>query len=140
MYAYEFSSLVSYPLSLIVFDRLCCAGHGFSALVTGRRGDEQHTVLFDVGPYADLWMSNAARLGIDLAKIEAIFLSHWHFDHSGALPVVAAAIAAARRSARLAAPLLVDLHPDRPDQRTCDFRYPPATGWMEAVTDSESPH
>jgi 7,8-dihydropterin-6-yl-methyl-4-(beta-D-ribofuranosyl)aminobenzene 5'-phosphate synthase len=101
----------------VVFDRLCCAGHGFSALVTGRRGDEKHTVLFDVGPYADLWMSNAARLGIDLAKIEAIFLSHWHFDHSGALPVVAAAIAAARRSAGLAAPLLVDLHPDRPDQR-----------------------
>ena len=23
----------------VVFDRLCCAGHGFSVLVTGRRGD-----------------------------------------------------------------------------------------------------
>ena len=30
--------------------------------------------------------------------------------------------------------------PDRPHQRTCEFRYRPATGWMEAVTDSESPH
>src|SRR5262245_11082419 len=46
----------------VVFDRLCCAGHGFSALVTGRRGPEQRTMLFDVGPYADLWLGNATRL------------------------------------------------------------------------------
>jgi 7,8-dihydropterin-6-yl-methyl-4-(beta-D-ribofuranosyl)aminobenzene 5'-phosphate synthase len=96
-----------------VFDKVCCAGHGLSVLVTGRRGDVEHTVLFDVGPYADLWLGNARRLGIDLARIEAIFLSHWHFDHSGALPEVVAAIAAARG----APPVVVDLHPDRPDQR-----------------------
>jgi 7,8-dihydropterin-6-yl-methyl-4-(beta-D-ribofuranosyl)aminobenzene 5'-phosphate synthase len=101
----------------VVFDRLCCAGHGLSVLVTARRADEAHTMLFDVGPYADLWKGNAARLGIDLAGIEAVFLSHWHFDHSGALPEVVAAIAAARTSAGLAAPVVIDLHPDRPDQR-----------------------
>src|SRR5215471_1632493 len=62
----------------VVFDRLCCAGHGLSVLVTGRYGDEEHTVLFDVGPYPDLWIQNATRLGVDLSRIEAIFLSHWH--------------------------------------------------------------
>jgi 7,8-dihydropterin-6-yl-methyl-4-(beta-D-ribofuranosyl)aminobenzene 5'-phosphate synthase len=56
-------------------------------------------MLFDVGPYADLWLTNAVRLGVDLAKIQLVFLSHWHSDHSGALPEVVAAIAAARRKA-----------------------------------------
>lgn len=100
----------------VIFDRLCCAGHGFSVLVTGRRVGEERTILFDVGPYPDLWLGNAARLGVDLAAIELIFLSHWHFDHSGALPAVVAAVAEARRRAG-ASPPLVDLHPDRPDQR-----------------------
>jgi 7,8-dihydropterin-6-yl-methyl-4-(beta-D-ribofuranosyl)aminobenzene 5'-phosphate synthase len=100
-----------------VFEHLCCACHGFSALVTGRRGEEQHTVLFDVGPYPDVWLDNARRLAIDLAAIEATFLSHWHADHSGGLPQVAAAIAAHRRLAGLTEPVLVDLHPDRPERR-----------------------
>ncbi|MGH7391034.1 MAG: MBL fold metallo-hydrolase [Candidatus Rokuibacteriota bacterium] len=101
----------------VVFDKLCCAAHGFSVLVTGRRGAEERTMLFDVGPYAGVWQGNAERLGIDLAAIETIFLSHWHFDHSGALPEVVAAVAAARKAAGLAAPVVADLHPDRPDQR-----------------------
>src|SRR5574342_164374 len=100
----------------VIFDRLCCAGHGFSVLVTGRRVGEERSMLFDVGPYPDLWLGNAARLGVDLAAIELIFLSHWHFDHSGSLPAVVAAVAEARRRAG-ASPPLVDLHPDRPDQR-----------------------
>jgi 7,8-dihydropterin-6-yl-methyl-4-(beta-D-ribofuranosyl)aminobenzene 5'-phosphate synthase len=100
----------------VVFDRLCCACHGFSVLATGRRGDRRHTLLFDVGPYASVWKDNAARLGIDLAAIEGVFLSHWHFDHSGGFPDVVAAIAEARREHGLSPPF-VDLHPDRPDQR-----------------------
>jgi 7,8-dihydropterin-6-yl-methyl-4-(beta-D-ribofuranosyl)aminobenzene 5'-phosphate synthase len=100
----------------VVFDHLCYACHGFSALVTGSRGAEQHTLLFDTGPFADVWLGNAGKLGIDLSRIEGVFLSHWHYDHSGAFPVVIAAIAAARKQAGQAAPW-VDLHPDRPDQR-----------------------
>jgi 7,8-dihydropterin-6-yl-methyl-4-(beta-D-ribofuranosyl)aminobenzene 5'-phosphate synthase len=98
------------------FEHLCVACHGFSALVTGRQGDERHTVLFDVGPSSEVWLANARRLAVDLASIEAIFLSHWHFDHSGALPEVVAAISHARREAGQPPPV-VDLHPDRPDQR-----------------------
>jgi len=100
----------------VIFDRLCYAGHGLSVLATARRGGEERTVLFDTGPFADLWLGNAVKLGVDLAAIETVFLSHWHFDHSGALPDVVAAIAAARRRAGRPAPV-VDLHPDRPDQR-----------------------
>lgn len=100
-----------------VFEHLCCGCHGFSALVTGRRGEEEHSVLFDVGPYADIWLANAKRLDVDLSGIDALFLSHWHADHSAGIPAVTAAIAAARRRAALPEPLLVDLHPDRPDRR-----------------------
>ena len=100
-----------------VLDQMCCGCHGLSVLVTGRHKDVEHTILFDVGPYPQYWLDNAERLNIDLAKIECLFLSHWHFDHSGGFPEVIAAISRAREKAGLAAPLIVDLHPDRPDQR-----------------------
>ena len=99
-----------------VFDQLCCACHGLSVLLTGRRNGIEHSVLFDIDPYAGVWLDNARRLDIDLKKIEAVFLSHWHFDHSGGFPEVVAAIAKARKDAGLALPR-VDLHPKRPDQR-----------------------
>lgn len=99
-----------------VFDHLCVACHGFSVLVNARVADRVHTVLFDVGPYGDVWLDNAERLGVQLASIETVFLSHWHWDHSGGLPVVVEAIARARRQSGLP-PVSVDVHPDRPDQR-----------------------
>ena len=74
------------------------------------------TVLFDVGPSGDVWLSNAARLGVDLSEIEVLFVSHWHGDHTGGIPAVVGAIAEARTQAGRP-PLLVDVHPDRPDQR-----------------------
>ena len=80
------------------FDRSCCACHGLSVLATGRLRDRQHSLLFDVGPYASVWTENAARLGIDVSAIEGAFLSHWHFDHSGGFPEVVAAIAGARQN------------------------------------------
>lgn len=98
------------------FDDLCCACHGLSVLITGRHDGRERTMLFDVGPYADVWLDNARRLAIDLARIECVFLSHWHADHSGGFPNVVAAIAAARSGRGLPRPA-VDLHPMRPDQR-----------------------
>ena len=38
------------------WDHLCLACHGFSALVTGRRGSEERSVLFEVGPSAEVWL------------------------------------------------------------------------------------
>jgi 7,8-dihydropterin-6-yl-methyl-4-(beta-D-ribofuranosyl)aminobenzene 5'-phosphate synthase len=99
-----------------VFDRLCVGCHGFSVLVTGQIGNDRRSVLFDVGPYGDAWVENSGRLGIDIAVIERIFLSHWHWDHSGALPVVIRAVTEARQKVGLDAPI-VDVHPHRPDQR-----------------------
>ena len=101
---------------VVAFDQLCVACHGFSALAVRTTGDRTATVLFDVGPYGDVWLANAERLGVDLATIDVLFLSHWHWDHSGGITTVVAAIAAARNAAGRR-PLVVDVHPERPDQR-----------------------
>jgi 7,8-dihydropterin-6-yl-methyl-4-(beta-D-ribofuranosyl)aminobenzene 5'-phosphate synthase len=98
------------------WDHVCVACHGFSALITGRRGNEMRAILFDVGPSGEVWLENARRMELRLASIEALFLSHWHSDHSGGLPTVVGAIAEARLAAGLPSPI-VDLHPDRPEQR-----------------------
>src|SRR5215469_15162924 len=47
---------------------LCLACHGFSALVTRRRGSEERSVLFDVGPSAEVWLENARRLALRSAR------------------------------------------------------------------------
>src|SRR5512139_1051118 len=64
---------------------LCCAVHGFSALLTVARGGTTHSVLFDSGPEDFAFERNTARLGADLGAVEAIVLSHGHWDHSGAM-------------------------------------------------------
>ncbi|MEP6697409.1 MAG: MBL fold metallo-hydrolase [Pseudonocardiales bacterium] len=61
------------------------AEHGFSALVTVRRGTTTTTLLFDTGLSPDAMVTNADRLGIDLSAIQAVVLSHGHFDHAGGL-------------------------------------------------------
>jgi 7,8-dihydropterin-6-yl-methyl-4-(beta-D-ribofuranosyl)aminobenzene 5'-phosphate synthase len=101
---------------VMTFDQLCVACHGFSALATARHQDRTTTVLFDVGPHGHIWLTNAERLAIDLSSVDVLFLSHWHWDHSGGIPEVVAAIATARHDAGRP-PLVVDVHPDRPDQR-----------------------
>lgn len=43
-----------------------------------------HRILFDTGAGAAL-VSNAGKLGVDLAQANAIVLSHGHYDHTGGL-------------------------------------------------------
>ena len=54
--------------------------HGFSAFV--ERGDEK--VLFDTGQGYALF-HNARILGVNLASVDKIILSHGHYDHTGGL-------------------------------------------------------
>lgn len=64
---------------------LCCAAHGLSCLITVRKGSETRTLLFDSGPEDRTFEQNVSRLGVDLAPVEAIVLSHGHWDHAGAM-------------------------------------------------------
>jgi 7,8-dihydropterin-6-yl-methyl-4-(beta-D-ribofuranosyl)aminobenzene 5'-phosphate synthase len=64
---------------------LCCAAHGLSCLITVRRGARTKTLLFDTGPEDRTFEQNVSRLGTDLSSVEAIVLSHGHWDHGGAM-------------------------------------------------------
>jgi 7,8-dihydropterin-6-yl-methyl-4-(beta-D-ribofuranosyl)aminobenzene 5'-phosphate synthase len=64
---------------------LCCAHWGLSLVVTLRLGDRRRTVLFDSGPEGYAIDRNGDRLGIDFGAIEAIVLSHGHWDHAGGM-------------------------------------------------------
>lgn len=64
---------------------LCCAAHGLSCLVTLKRKGETKTLLFDTGPEDKVFEQNVSRLGADLGPVEAIVLSHGHWDHGGAM-------------------------------------------------------
>ena len=79
------------------------AEHGFSALVTVTRGDERHTILFDLGVSPNGLIENMDRLEVAAADIEAVVLSHGHFDHTGGIEGLV------RRLGRPAMPMI--LHP-----------------------------
>jgi 7,8-dihydropterin-6-yl-methyl-4-(beta-D-ribofuranosyl)aminobenzene 5'-phosphate synthase len=57
------------------------AEHGLSFLVEA----DGKSFLFDTGA-SDLFMRNAALMGIDPNQAEAVVLSHGHFDHGDGLP------------------------------------------------------
>jgi len=65
--------------------RLPIAEHGLSMLVKVFCDGEAHTVLFDTGVSQDGAVLNAKGMGVNLKDVEAIVLSHGHYDHCGGL-------------------------------------------------------
>ena len=61
------------------------AEHGFSLLLTVTIGPKVHRILFDCGVSPTGMVENMRRLSIDPTGIEAIVLSHGHFDHTTGL-------------------------------------------------------
>jgi 7,8-dihydropterin-6-yl-methyl-4-(beta-D-ribofuranosyl)aminobenzene 5'-phosphate synthase len=64
---------------------LCCAAHGLSCLITIRRQGSSRVLLFDTGPEDRTFEQNVSRLAADVGAVEAIVLSHGHWDHGGAM-------------------------------------------------------
>ncbi len=61
------------------------SGHGLSLLVRTHVDGEIHEIVYDAGPSEELLEHNVRALGLDLARVEAIVMSHGHWDHFGGL-------------------------------------------------------
>ncbi|MHB8575511.1 MAG: MBL fold metallo-hydrolase [Dehalococcoidia bacterium] len=80
------------------------AEHGFSALVSIRKDGQEHRLLFDTGVSPDGMIGNMQRLDLSPKEIEALVLSHGHFDHTAGLDGLLRALGPTN--------LPVTLHPD----------------------------
>jgi 7,8-dihydropterin-6-yl-methyl-4-(beta-D-ribofuranosyl)aminobenzene 5'-phosphate synthase len=63
----------------------CCAHHGLSLIITVRSGRDRQTLIFDAGPEAYAVSRNGALLKAPFGDVNALVLSHGHWDHAGGL-------------------------------------------------------
>lgn len=88
-------------LRMIAGQNICCAHHGLSLLIRAQIGSEKRTLLFDAGPEGATFLRNTKILGVDFGAIEAVVLSHGHWDHAGGLVAAIETIAKARPEGRV---------------------------------------
>jgi 7,8-dihydropterin-6-yl-methyl-4-(beta-D-ribofuranosyl)aminobenzene 5'-phosphate synthase len=88
-------------MTMLSGEAICRAHHGLSLLLTAHVGDARHTLLFDAGPEGATLVRNAAILGVDFGAVEAIVLSHGHWDHGGGLLAAIGAVAERRPGTRV---------------------------------------
>lgn len=82
-------------------EAICHAHHGLSLLLTAHVGDTRHTLLFDAGPAGSTLTRNAEILGVDWGAVEAVVLSHGHWDHGGGLLTAIESVATRRSPGKL---------------------------------------
>jgi 7,8-dihydropterin-6-yl-methyl-4-(beta-D-ribofuranosyl)aminobenzene 5'-phosphate synthase len=79
--AYQVRSLRVEVLSTMLTSDEGIGEWGFAAVVEA----DGHRILFDTGARPDTVLNNAKELGVDLANITDVVLSHNHGDHTGGL-------------------------------------------------------
>jgi len=82
----EFSNVVRRGASVISGEALLCANLGYGLRLVSNVGDTRHTILFDTGPEAPIFIRNCTNLGMSFGDVEAIAITHGHWDHMAALP------------------------------------------------------
>jgi 7,8-dihydropterin-6-yl-methyl-4-(beta-D-ribofuranosyl)aminobenzene 5'-phosphate synthase len=61
------------------------AKHGLSFLVETTSAGSNSKILMDAGPPPDIALHNANVLKVDISHLDAIVISHGHYDHAGGL-------------------------------------------------------
>jgi 7,8-dihydropterin-6-yl-methyl-4-(beta-D-ribofuranosyl)aminobenzene 5'-phosphate synthase len=82
----EFNNVVRRGAGVISGEALLCANLGYGLRLVSNVGDKRHTMLFDTGPEAPIFIRNCTNLGISFGDVEAIAITHGHWDHMAALP------------------------------------------------------
>jgi len=98
---------LGHGLRVLSGQAICCAHHGLALVLKARSGERQRTVLFDAGPEDYAVGRNGNRLQVDFGAIDALVLSHGHWDHAGGMLEAVKLI----RRARSDGPLPCYLHP-----------------------------
>jgi 7,8-dihydropterin-6-yl-methyl-4-(beta-D-ribofuranosyl)aminobenzene 5'-phosphate synthase len=83
----EFENVVRRGARVLSGEALLCANLGYGLRLVSTVGDTRHTMLFDTGPDAPIFVRNCTTLGIAFRDIEAIAVTHGHWDHMAALPL-----------------------------------------------------
>jgi 7,8-dihydropterin-6-yl-methyl-4-(beta-D-ribofuranosyl)aminobenzene 5'-phosphate synthase len=91
----EFTNVILAGAEEISGPTLLCANLGYGLRLVTQAGETRHTLLFDTGPEAAIYLRNCANLAIPLKEVEAIAATHGHWDHMAALPETIDAIVAA---------------------------------------------
>src|SRR5262249_10506082 len=81
----EFNNVIAAGAKEISGRTLCCAQLGLALVLTASVGQRHYKLLFDTGPEGALYLRNCQNLGVSLTEVEAIAISHGHWDHMGAL-------------------------------------------------------
>ena len=81
----EFNNVITAGAKELSGTTLCCAQLGLALVLSASDGNRRHKLLFDAGPEGALFLRNCHNLGVSLGDVEAIAISHGHWDHMGAL-------------------------------------------------------
>jgi len=108
-------------LRMVSGKNICCAHHGLSLLITAHLGGERRTLLFDAGPEAATFLRNTKILGVDFGAVEAVVLSHGHWDHAGGLVAAVEAIAGAKTGDAVSCYMHPGMFAERGSRRNNDF-------------------
>lgn len=84
-----------------------CGEHGLSFYIE----TDGKKILFDTG-YSDVFLKNAAKMGLDLLDLDYIILSHGHYDHTWGLSHYVPYYAAALKQGRKTKKPTILTHPD----------------------------
>lgn len=109
----ELTNVVAAGATVVSGESLCIANLGYGLRLRTLAGDTEHVMLFDVGTEGHAFLHNCQALGVDLAQVEAIAITHGHWDHMGALHQALPVIVTKRGPGRVAIHVNPDMFVER---------------------------